>query len=472
MRTIAAALLVLVSLAGVAAAGPPSDYVLTVTTDFSVSGQVSTVEVLPPWTVDLNVAPVHSDADARYYDGLVYVVNHLYGDNIQVLDPEQDYATIRQFSVGPGTNPVDIAFVSPEQAYVSRNDSAWLLEVDTTTGAFTDSIDLSAFADGDGLPEMAGLAIRGGNLFVALQRLDRDYYWTPVPPSYLVVIDTSTNEIVDPDPQVPGLPALALAATNPYRELHVDGDMLYLAESGAWGALDGGIEAVDTGAIAGQGFVTTEAQLGGDLYDFTLPMGGRAHAVVSSSSGGWEQFCLSFDWATGEKITDVWRTGGYDVMDIETHPGTAQLFVTDRTYANPGVRVFDATDDSQLTTSPLGVGLPPYDLVVIGDEVTGISGGAAERRLHLTAAPNPLRPGGAVEFSLTGGSAGERGDAATAAVYDASGRLVRRLPASGGGSFSWDGRDEGGTEVACGVYFARAFSADGAGASAKLVFLK
>ena len=55
--------------------------------------------------------------------------------------------------MGPGTNPVDMVFVSADRAYVSRNDSVWLLEVDPTTGALTDSIDLSLFADGDGLPE-------------------------------------------------------------------------------------------------------------------------------------------------------------------------------------------------------------------------------------------------------------------------------------------------------------------------------
>jgi hypothetical protein len=476
----AAALLALPVICATGSSAQPADYVLTVTSDFSVSGQVSTVGVIPPWNADLNVAPVHSDADARSYGGLVYIVNHLYGDNIQVLDPQQGFATIRQFSVGPGTNPVDIAFVSAEQAYVSRNDSALLLEVDTTTGAVTDSIDLSPYADGDGLPEMAGLAVRGGHLFVALQRLDRDYYWTPVPPSYLVVVDTATNEIVDPDPEVPGLPAITLAATNPYRELHLDGDTLYLAESGAWGAMDGGIEAIDTGSMTPQGLIATEAQLGGDLYDFTLPQDGRAYAVVTSSAGGWEQFAISFDWSTGEKIADVWRPGGYDVMDIETHPGTGQLFLADRTYTDPGVRVFDTAGDVQLTTSPLTVGLPPYDLVVIGDDVTGVSSDPAVRPPGLVATPNPSRSGDVVEIVVLDGPmasdtssrslAGRSEGGVTVSVYDPSGRLVRTLgPSVEGLALRWDGRNGAGEKVASGVYFVRADLAGGAVASTKVV---
>lgn len=479
LAVVAVVVLVLVALPRGSVAEPPFDYVLTVTTDYSVSGQVSTVDVLPIWTVETNVAPVHSDALARYYDGLVYVVNHLYGDNIQVLDPEQGFATVRQFSVGPGTNPQDIAFVSPERAYVSRYESAWLLEVDPTTGTVTDSVDLSGFADGDGLPEMAGLALRESLLFVALQRLDRDNYWLPVPPSYLVVIDTNTNEVVDPDPHIPGPPAISLTSLNPYREMHLsqDTNTLYVAESGAWGVLDGGIEAIDTATLVPQGLIATEAQLGGDLYDFTLPLGGRAHAVVTSSSSGWEQFCISFDWETGDKIQDVWRPGGYDVMDIETHVGTAQLFVTDRTYTNPGVRVFDATDDSQLTTSAMDVGLPPYDLVVIGDSVTGVVGNEVARPLVISARPNPFRAGTTVALSIVwpsgeGPPARSTGNG-SAAIYDPAGRLVQRLDVSRGWeTLIWDGTDVDGNGVAGGVYFVRASACDGSSGLAKLVFLK
>ncbi len=437
-----------------AGATPSWDYVVSLTSDYDVSGRVSVLDVMPPWSIDDPVASVHSDADARFYNGLVYVVNHLYGDNIQVLDPSQGFATIRQFSVGPGTNPQDIAFASPTRAYVTRHESAFLLEVDPTTGAVTDSVDLSAFADSDGLPEVSGMAVEGDLLFIAVQRLDRDNYWLPVPPSYLAVLDTSTNELVDADPSTPGVQGVVLPLLNPYRELHVDGDgLIYVACSGNWGVSDGGIVEVDPVALEATAVVATEAQLGGELYDFTLPIGDRAHAVVSTSSPSWQQFCIAFDWSTGAKVANVWKPGGYSVMDIELHEGTAQLFLADRTYAAPGVRVFDALDGTQLTTGPIGASLPPHDLLVVGESVASVEPVEGGTSLALSVWPNPSPAGSAVAFSLP------RPAHVRAVVYDVGGREVRVLAdesfPGGEVTIDWDGRDEAGNAVAAGVYLMR-----------------
>ena len=64
--------------------------------------------------------------------------------------------------------------------------------------------------------------MHGGFLFIAVQRLDRDYYWVPVPPSCLAVIDTATNTLVDVDGTTPGVQGIELPSTNPYRDIHVD----------------------------------------------------------------------------------------------------------------------------------------------------------------------------------------------------------------------------------------------------------
>jgi hypothetical protein len=439
----------------VAGAQPPWDYVVSVNSDYDVSGRVSVIDVLPPWSVDDPVASVHSDADARYYDGLVYVVNHLYADNIQVLDPANGFSTVRQFSVGPGSNPQDLAFVSASRAYVSRYESAILYEVNPATGAVTDSLDLSAFADADGIPEMSGMAIHGGLLFVAVQRLDRDYYWIPVPPSYLAVIDVASNEIVDVDASAPGVQGIELPATNPYRDLLFDEDsgLIYVACCGSWGALDGGIVKIDPDALEATGFVTTESQLGGNLYDFTLPLSGRAYAVISTSSPTWQQFCVSFDWTTGAKIGNVWKPGGYSVMDVEVHAGSAQLFLADRSYAAPGVRVFDALDGSQLTSAPIGASLPPHDILIVGDEIASVAPLEPATGLQLTARPNPFRGTCRLSFRL------EEAGRFRATVYDTSGREVRILAdrplPSGEASVTWDGLDADGNAAACGVYFIR-----------------
>ncbi len=471
-----AALLGVTALVGPARAQTAeTDLIFAVTTDYSVSGSCAGIDVLPMWDVETALASVHSDAIARVHGGLVYVVNRLYADNIQVLDPLDGFSTVRQFSVGPGTNPKDIAFVSDTRAYVSRYETSWMLEVDPTTGAITDSIDLSVFADGDGLPEPATMAVVGDRLFVSIQRIDRDYYWLPVAPSWLAVIDTDTNTLVDVEPGTPGTQGIELTATNPYTDTLVgdDGTTLYVGESGAWNALDGGIEAIDITTLTALGFVTTESELGGNLEDFTLPSNGRAHAAVSIMSPA-ESFCVAFDWDTGELVETVWRPGEWSVPDVELHPGTGQLFVADRTYASPGVRVFDAATGSQLA-GLLDVGLPPHDLMLLGDAVTGVEGHAAGTpaeppACRLIAAPNPSR--GEVALTLAGvagaSPSGVAGATCDVTIHDLAGRVVRELQP---GATVWDGRDAHGRTVASGVYFARTNSPD-VTAAARIVILR
>jgi len=436
-------------------AAPPSDYAFVVASDYEVSGTFSTLDVLPPWSSDAAIGNVHSDAVARCHNGLLYIVNRLYGDNIQVLDPDAAFATVLQFSVGPGSGPQDIAFVSPSRAYVSRYESAWLCEVDPIQGTVTDSIDLSGFADGDGLPEMASLALVDGRLFVAIQRIDRDYYWLPDPPSWLAVVDVATNSLVDVDPEAPGIQGIELTGTNPYTEMLVGDDgLIYVGESGAWGSLDGGIEAIDPASMEALGYVATEAQLGGDILDFTLPLGGRAFAVVAASSPTWESFCVSFDWESGAFDGTVWRPGDYVVDDIELHSGSGQLFLCDRSYTSHGVRVFDAADDHQLTGSPIFLGLPPDDILLVGNDVTGVPGPGAGPALELSVRENPAP--GTVVIEIAADHPGP----VKMAIFNVAGRLVRRLSAEtsarGSSVITWDGTDAAGRLVGDGVYFVEA----------------
>jgi hypothetical protein len=106
---------------------------------------------------------------------------------VQVIDPH-GFDTILRFPVGSGTDPRDIAVVDASRAYESRYDSRWLLVVDPSTGAPTDSIDLGEFADADGLPEAAWMELDGSRLFVQVQRVDRLASGTTVPPALLAVV--------------------------------------------------------------------------------------------------------------------------------------------------------------------------------------------------------------------------------------------------------------------------------------------
>lgn len=90
--------------------------------------------------------------------------------------------------------------------------------------------------------------------------------------------------------------------------------------------------------------------------------------------------------------------------------------------------------------------------------------------LHLQAAPNPFNG----RVNLT--AAVPAGTPVTVAIYDAAGRLVRRLDRrhrlkDGRGAWTWDGRDDRGREVAAGCYYVR-LRAGNADIRRKVVYVK
>ena len=200
----------LATLAAPAAARAQQASAYVLTTDYS-SGSVSCVD-LSSRTVHRDVATVFSDARMRVSDGLVYVINRFGQDNIQVLDPARGFATLRQFSVGNGSNPQDLCIVSPTKAYVTRLASPRLLVVNPATGDSLGAVSLAAFADADGIPEMDRMILVGDRLFVSLERLSN---FQPTDTSLVAVVDVVADTVVDADPIAPGTQAIVLPGLNP-----------------------------------------------------------------------------------------------------------------------------------------------------------------------------------------------------------------------------------------------------------------
>ncbi|MCK4549778.1 MAG: hypothetical protein KAU49_06400, partial [Candidatus Krumholzibacteria bacterium] len=266
-------------------AAAATEFAFVTTTDYS-SGSASVIWLDPGYTTETGVSSIHSDAVARWYNGLVYVINRAGADNIQILDPENNFSTLSQHSTGNGTNPKDIAFVSPNKAFVSRYNSNDLLIMNPATGATLGTIDLSQFADGDGLCEMDHMLIKDNILFVAIQRLDGNNYWMPVGDSYIAVIDAVADTLMDVDPGSPGVQAIPLTAPNPFTDLKFDSDgyTILVACVGLWGMTDGGIEMIDPVSMSSQGFMITEAAAGGDINEFEILSADKGYMIIATPS--------------------------------------------------------------------------------------------------------------------------------------------------------------------------------------------
>ena len=426
------------------------------TTDFS-TGSLSVVD-LDTRAVTKDVAAVYSDAVERWYGGLLYVVNRFGQDNVQVIDPAQGYATVRQFSTGNGTNPQDICFISQSKAYVTRYEVSDLLIVNPSTGASLGVIPLGAFADADGIPEMAHMVRVDHRVFVAIQRLDRNAGFHPTDRSLVAVIDADADTVLDADPLTPGTQAIRLTGKNPYTTLAFDraSSRLLIGCAGFYGALDGGIEYVDPVHLTSLGYAITEGALGGDVGD--IAWNGAAHSYAIVSDASYNTLLVSWSAISGLKIATVYAPGGFSLNDCELND-RGELYVCNSDYLSPGLFVFRVPQDTMIA-GPLDCGLPPYQVTfdATSEQVLAVEEGPAGASLS-SPWPNPARGTLRVRLALPHAGAVE------VEALDLAGRRVRGIAAgefeAGSTTCVWDLRDERGRPVPAGLYVVRARTPQG-----------
>ncbi|MFM8559954.1 MAG: FlgD immunoglobulin-like domain containing protein [bacterium] len=447
LRTTVARALVALALATAAHAAP---FAFVVESDFS-TGSFSRYDGATG-AASCDRAPAHSDARVRTFGGQVFVVNRFGADNVTVLDGATS-ALVRQFSVGNGANPYDIAFASGTQAYVTRYESAALWVVNPATGAQTGTVSLAALADADGIPEMDRAIVVGPLLFVSLQRVDRTNGFQPTDTSLVAVVDTRTNALVDCDATRPGVQGIVLPRTNPVTPfvLDVARSRLYLGCVGSYGVTDGGIVAIDPVTLTAAGVVAPESALGGDVLDLAWGGDDRAFAIVADAS--FNTALVRWSRATGAAVQTLYSPGGFSLADAELTPDGSEVWVCNSSFGSPGVRRFAVTTGSA-TGSVLACTLPPqgiaFDSAINREVPLHTSGG----RVAMAAlSPNPAR--GAVRCAFT---LSQRGDARIE-VLDVAGRRVRTWTLgtieSGPHEIAWDGRDDAGMSVAAGLYRVR-----------------
>ena len=460
----------LVAAAAVGPAGAASD-VFVVTTDF----QTGSTAYLPAGSevAQTNLLTVHGDAGVRYHGGMIYIINRLGQDNILVLDASDPGTPLMQFSVGNGTNPQDIAILSPERAFVSRYEVPTVLIVNPTTGDSLGHVDLSAFADDDGVPEMAEMALLGGRLYVAIQRLDRSGFpWNPVDDSYLVAVDAASGELIDTDAEADGIQALRLKAPNPNSVVPI-GERLAVSTTAAFGDMAGGIELIDPVSGISTGLIVTEEGLGGDLTHLSVASATKGYAIVSDVN--YVNSVRPVDLLTGAVGDALQGLSGGFLQSTATDGD--RLYVAEReSFAAPemaGLMIYDTMTD-QLVAGPIDTGLPPAGIAVLTERRITAVEEAAAARLPQTAQlgrayPNPFNASTVIPVEL------EVGGAVEIAVRDLLGQRVRVLSAgqmtAGHHRLSWDGRNDAGRTVASGTYLVE-LRARGAVAAGKVTLLK
>jgi hypothetical protein len=443
--------------AGARAACPSRAFVLG--SDYS-TGTLSVLD-LATGAVARDVAVLSGDPVARWHDGWLYVVNRM-DANVQVIDPARGYATVLQFSVGNGSNPQDIAFASPGRAYVSRLGDPDLLIVEPTAGAVLGTVRLAGFADADGNPEAAHMAVVGDLLFVALGRLT-SFVPADTGLGLVAVVDLRADTLFDADPATPGTQALRLHASNPSTDFaRLDpvtpgGETrLYLGCTGRWFESDGGIEeivvpadAADGGALRATGLLVTESALGGDVTGVVADGAGHPYAVVSDAAANTR--LVGWDPASGAPLDTVFAPGGFSINGAALD-GCGRLVVCDGAFTSPGLYLFGVPQDT-LLAGPVATGLPPVGIVF--DDGAAPPPDAGDATLSLGAPwPNPAADRVHVALTLA------RAASVAIELHDVAGRRVLALPGGemGPGTVELDCAlvDAGGRALRPGVYVVRA----------------
>ncbi len=331
-----------------------------------ISGGVAEIDLSTRSLVRHLPGLLSGDSVLREQDGRVFALNRFAANNVQELDPAAELTTLWQCSTGPA-NPHDLVIDARGLAWISRYDSALLLLADPDAGPtcgdfLVDEIDLSAWADADGIPEMDQLLLRGDRLLVLLQLLDRNDLFRPSGPGRLLVIDTVSRSV---------LASTDLAISNPFAETKGlllrpgSGELLVGGPGLLFSDLDdGGIQALDPDSLADHGLLITGNELGGDLVDFVMAGRDRGFALVADAV--FTVSLVEFDLALG-KVNRLLFASATLLSDLEL-ADDGSLWLADHDCGGdgppaPGLLAFSAFTGQPLLDGPLATGLPPFNLL-------------------------------------------------------------------------------------------------------------
>ncbi len=215
-------------------------------------GLVQRIQSEPPWAFDADAIVVGSNPTLRYAGNRLYAVSGADG-TITVIDCAT-WSVTQVYAIGAQSQPLDIAVVSPETAYVTTRTSTQLLRLNLDTGAVQHALDIAGFVNPGGVLTAGMMAVDAGRLLIQVARFESlaaGAAGAADPTGYLAVVDIASERLVDVDPIQEGIQAIALQGTYPKYKMNLlrDTRRLYLSASGAFFD-EGGLEEVDIGALA------------------------------------------------------------------------------------------------------------------------------------------------------------------------------------------------------------------------------
>jgi hypothetical protein len=254
--------------------------IATVSPDWS-SGSHSVVSVDPaggPRTALNKISSDKSDLTVVSYGYYFYIFQRYGANNITKYRIDEPGKPLWQFSTEgdeTNSNPYDLIFVNEKKAYLLRygSDKAWIVNPSTTTeaGFKIGELDLSAYNDADGAPNMSSGVIVANKLFITLQQADLTVWPVTYDEPYVAVFDITTDTEIDTQNcNCAKKGILITEIKNPTSIQYVtDNDSIYIQGPGDWD--------ITTDQVAG-GIV----QINPHTYQIDLVISdGAAYGVIS-----------------------------------------------------------------------------------------------------------------------------------------------------------------------------------------------
>ena len=310
-------------------------------------------------TLQDDLLPTVSDLAVATYGEFFYRIERFLSDNVTKFHVDAPDEDIWQFSTNDPTdeesgNPYALVFAGPDKAYLIRYGSTtvWIVNPSATTAdAFKiGELDLSAYADGDGIPEMSSGVIVDGKLFVLMQRLE---FWCPADGvySYLAVFDTATDQEIDTGRGEEGLKGIPLPLFNVDSIQYVAArNTIYVSGTGSFGWCAGG-----PGGLGGIATVSPETYAADLILDGSeIERGNVSGMAIATSDKGYfigyadwgDNTLYSFNPTTGALIGAVSEElQNLNILDMAVDEN-GLLWVLANDFAAGKVVIIDPADDT------------------------------------------------------------------------------------------------------------------------------
>lgn len=335
---------------------PDAAYVFAITTDYKTGSYAA--YGLTSGTTLPDIQANHSDAVVRFHGGSdIFVINRLGRDNMLIVD-KNNLKVVLAVKFPALSNPQDVE-AKDGLLYASFLSYDSILVFDQANGNQVGAIDIHAYADSDGFAEAAALRFAGDDLYAIVQNLDRkDPLLKPHADPKLLKIDVHKRTVDK---------AITLPLSNPQGitydaatgKLYVPCVGEYVDEITYAPILDGGIVSVDPASGAAT-VIATEQDLGGNVGRLELADGKLIFDLVMPEHDRIEALSLSDKTVTASIDLEPYAGGG-----LAVDAGTHTLCLSDRTFGNERLRLFDLDTFKEKANTDIKLGLPPADMVIV-----------------------------------------------------------------------------------------------------------